>query len=210
MAFYALQEAVKSGRRDLVLYQLLKAPAAAKEADCNGTTCVILAAKLNNEAILRELLSHGGDPEAAEAFQIGANTALHFAARNKNEEMIACLLSFGASPNRQNAVGQTPLHIAARFGCKGAVEQMMAVGANPEILDQGGLDAAYWAEHGKYSDLAQLLPPSKSLSSKELAIFQLLCMEQLNLTMKMPPKKKAKGKGKRRCKWHTNMGIRFT
>lgn len=53
-------------------------------------------------------------------------------------EMVACLLSFGASPNQQNALGQTPLHIAARVGCKGAAEQMLAAGANPAITDKSG------------------------------------------------------------------------
>lgn len=85
MAVHMLMEAVKSGRRDLVLQKLLQSPAAVKGCDCNGTTPVILAARLNNEAIVRELLSHGGDAEAAEIVDIGANTALHFAARNKNE-----------------------------------------------------------------------------------------------------------------------------
>ncbi|CDJ26939.1 ankyrin repeat-containing protein, putative [Eimeria mitis] len=196
MAFYALQEAVKGGRRDLVLLQLAEAPDTVKQADCNGTTCVLLAARLNNDEIVKELLSHGGDPHAAELPEIGANTALHFAARNKNEDMVACLLSFGASPNQQNALGQTPLHIAARVGCKGAAEQMLAAGANPAITDKSGFDAAYWAEHGKYSDLARLLPPPKCLNSKDLAMFQLLAMDQLDLPLKMATKKKGKGKKK--------------
>ncbi|KAL8275581.1 hypothetical protein Esti_000532 [Eimeria stiedai] len=194
MAVHVLMEAVKQGRRDLVLQQLLKAPAAVKEADCSGTTPVILAARLNSEALVKELLSHGGDPDAAEVPEVGSNAALHFAARHKNEEMVACLLAFGASPNQQNAVGQTPMHIAARVGCKGAVEQMLAAGANPAITDSGGFDAAYWAEHGKFSDLAKLLPPPKCLNSKDLALFQLSMMDQLGLTMKLPSKKKGKGK----------------
>ncbi|KAL8436363.1 hypothetical protein ACSSS7_001763 [Eimeria intestinalis] len=196
MAVHVLMEAVKQGRRDLVLQQLLKAPAAVKEADCNGTTAVILAAQMNSEALVKELLSHGGDPDAAEVPEVGSNAALHFAARKKNEEMVGCLLAFGASPNQQNAVGQTPLHVAARVGCKGAVEQMLAAGANPAITDSGGFDAAYWAEHGKFSDLAKLLPPPKCLNSKDLALFQLLMMDQLGITMKMPSKKKGKGKKK--------------
>lgn len=110
--------------------------------------------------------------------------------------MVACLLSFGASPNQQNALGQTPLHIAARVGCKGAAEQMLAAGANPAITDKSGFDAAYWAEHGKYSDLARLLPPPKCLNSKELALFQLLAMDQLDLPLKMASKKKGKSKKK--------------
>lgn len=85
MAFQALQEAVKSGRVELVLLQLTQTPEAAKAADCNGTTLVILAARLNKEEILKEILAHGGDPNAAEMQEIGGNTALHFAARNKNE-----------------------------------------------------------------------------------------------------------------------------
>ncbi|KAL8429390.1 hypothetical protein Efla_001228 [Eimeria flavescens] len=182
MAVHLLMEAVKAGRRDLVLQQLLKTPAAVNEADCNGTTPVILAARLNSEAMVKDLLSHGGDPEAAEAAE--------------RREMVSSLLAFGASPNQQNAVGQTPMHVAARAGCKGAVEQMLAAGGNPAVRDGGGFDAAYWAEHGKHSDLARLLPPPKCLTSKELALFQLLAMDQLGLTVKMPSKKKGK-RGKR-------------
>lgn len=85
MAFEALQEAVKSGRRELVLLQLNETPEAVKGADCNGTTAAILAARLNKEEILKEIIGHGGDPHAAELPEIGANTALHFAARNKND-----------------------------------------------------------------------------------------------------------------------------
>lgn len=85
MAVHLLMEAVKSGRRDVVLQHLLQAPAAVKCTDCNGTSPVIMAARLNYEGILKELLSYGGCPEAAEIADIGANTALHYAARNKNE-----------------------------------------------------------------------------------------------------------------------------
>lgn len=85
MALPALLEAVRSGARELLLQQLLQNPAAAKLADCNGTTGLLLAAKLNKEEMVKEILLHGGDPNAAELAEVGANTALHFAARNSNE-----------------------------------------------------------------------------------------------------------------------------
>lgn len=64
------------------------------------------------------------------------------------------------------------------------------------ILGFLGFDAAYWAEHGNHTDVTDLLPPPKSLTSKELALFQLLAMDQLNLPLKFPSKKKGKGKKK--------------
>ncbi|CDJ68354.1 ankyrin repeat-containing protein, putative [Eimeria necatrix] len=196
MALPALLQAVKAGARELLLQQLLQQPAAAKLANCNGTTALLLAAKLNKEEIVKEILLHGGDPNAAEVAEVGANTALHFAARNSNEEMLSYLLAFGASPNQQNALGQTPLHLAARVGAAAAVQQLLAAGANPAITDQAGFDAACWAQSEMHEEVVQLLPPAKSLGSRDLALFQLLAMDQLGMSLKLPGKKKGKASKK--------------
>ena len=62
---------------------------------------------------VRELLTHGLDPDARSA---GGRTALHAAAEEGILEAAQLLIEAGASIDARNSAGDTPLHCAARYG----------------------------------------------------------------------------------------------
>jgi len=71
------------------------------------------AATAGIPALVKLLLDHGANPDAAEA---SGYTPLHTAAGHGNREIIALLLAAGADNQRQNRDGQTPAGIARQYG----------------------------------------------------------------------------------------------
>ncbi|MBM3735323.1 MAG: hypothetical protein FJW39_05995 [Acidobacteria bacterium] len=107
---------------------------------------VLLATTLlhaDTPALMREAASGSLDRMKAliedgakvnEAAADGA-TALHWAVQDLAK--IKLLLAKGADPNARTRNGRTPLLIAARSGAFGAVEALLAAGADPELTETG-------------------------------------------------------------------------
>ena len=67
------------------------------------------------------------------------------------------LVECGASTESIDAIGLTPLHLAARFGQMETVEALLAKRADPTALDSQQRDPAKWAAiFGKWSVVAVL------------------------------------------------------
>ena len=80
----------------------------ARHATSHVTTLHSAAAGSHSE-IVKLLLEHGADPNAA---QDGGFTPLHSAAQNDDRESAEALLEAGADSGRASAQGHTPAHHA--------------------------------------------------------------------------------------------------
>jgi ankyrin repeat protein len=78
------------------------------------------------------------------------NTLLHLAAKVGDKELIGYLIDeLELVVNKENAEGLTPLHKAAEAGNVDAVEILLAKGANPNVQDNQGQTAVYWAANNE-------------------------------------------------------------
>jgi ankyrin repeat protein len=59
--------------------------------------------------------------------------------------------------NARDEIGKTPLHVAAAVGNKGAVELLLAKGADANAKDQLGKTPLHWAAAGGQKEVAELL-----------------------------------------------------
>lgn len=78
-----------------------------------GTTPLILAARLAIEGMVQDLISAEADINAADN---SGKTALHWAAAVNNVEAVNILLAHGANRDAQDDKDETPLFLAAREG----------------------------------------------------------------------------------------------
>lgn len=72
-----------------------------------------------------------------------ATTPLHMAARDGNVERVEEILEgkngqVKVSINTQNAIGQTPIHLAAKWGRLNVIKFLIEAGADLEITDRKG------------------------------------------------------------------------
>ena len=78
-----------------------------------GEPPLLLAVRLDWQALLLQLLAHGADPDACDGRGM---SPLHYAASLGRPQMLTALLAAGAAPDRRAADGQTPLGIALASG----------------------------------------------------------------------------------------------
>jgi ankyrin repeat protein len=64
---------------------------------------------------------------------------------------------FSADPNRIDRLGNTPLHYAARRGHADAVQELLALGADPKIRNAVGMTPKSSAENAGNSSVSKLL-----------------------------------------------------
>ncbi len=124
----------------------------ALEEKCAG----INAARLGNEAILRQYLSKGGDPNASD---FSGTAMLHCAVAHGQGKIVELLLECGANVNATNSFGDTPLHYCFHLGLhvqKGCLEILVR---SPGIRIDQTNNRGHTAAH-----LAALLGSSEALS----------------------------------------------
>ncbi len=134
------------------------------EEDCAG----ISAARLGNEAMLREYLSKGGNPNASD---LSGTAMLHYAVAHGQRKIVEFLLESGANVNATNSFGDTPLHYCFHLGLhvqKGCLKILLS---NPEIKidqanDRGHTPAHLAAILGSSDALAMLTTKNCDLSMK--------------------------------------------
>ena len=88
----------------------------------------------------------------------------------------------------------TALHYAARFGFKEIVKLLMTYGADINIRDMNGFNAAHWAKMNEFTQIVEMIGPPRSIGTNDYQQYKkaMIQIHQINLK-----KKKKKGKKKK-------------
>lgn len=101
--------------------------------DDGGWTSLVWACENNHADVARYLLRKGADPTLRDLKQ---NVALHWAAFSSTREIVELLLSYENNVNVVNALGDTPVHNAARQGNYNVLIVLLARGGCPSTLNK--------------------------------------------------------------------------
>eukprot|EP00438_Fugacium_kawagutii_P007828 Skav212607 [mRNA] locus=scaffold2176:168213:173310:- [translate_table: standard] len=146
-----LHEAAKHGRKDVVV-KLLQHGADPNRKDLSGRTALlevmsawVWEVKDNTCSRNRDAVVKSAETEAKE---------------KGFKEVALCLLEHGADPNVKNYEGKTALHLAAKIGDEGIVEELLLHGAKVRMKTNYGKRPLKYAEDCDQSDefRALLLP----------------------------------------------------
>lgn len=130
----------------------------------DGSTALILAARLAVEGMVEELITCHADVNAVD--EIG-KSALHWAAAVNNIEATVALLKNGANKDMQDLKEETPLFLAAREGSCEAVKVLLAHFANREITDHMDRLPRDIAQERMHHDIVQLLDEYNTVRSPQ-------------------------------------------
>jgi ankyrin repeat protein len=128
---------------------------AADPVDANGSTPLLVAARNDDAAQVKQLLKAGANPNVRNKLD---TTPLLEAAFHSNSEIIEALLDAGADPNAAGADGQTPLMLVARGTNVAAAKMLLGKGANPRAREsQRQQTALMWAAANSQGPMTRLL-----------------------------------------------------
>ncbi|KAL0992912.1 hypothetical protein UPYG_G00100880 [Umbra pygmaea] len=130
----------------------------------DGSTALILAARLAVEGMVEELITCHADINAVD--ELG-KSALHWAAAVNNVEATVALLKNGANKDMQDLKEETPLFLAAREGSCEAVKILLAHFANREITDHMDRLPRDIAQERMHHDIVQLLDEFNTVRSPQ-------------------------------------------
>jgi ankyrin repeat protein len=120
-----------------------------------GATPLIEASMRGYQAIVKTLLEHGANVDAAES--VSGATALSLAALTGQSETVELLLRYGADINAKDFDGRTPLFEAALSGHLKVVAILLERGADIHVRDIGGRTAFSEANVWGEAEVAELL-----------------------------------------------------
>uniref|UniRef100_A0A6Q2YX71 Neurogenic locus notch homolog protein 1 n=1 Tax=Esox lucius TaxID=8010 RepID=A0A6Q2YX71_ESOLU len=120
----------------------------------DGTTPLILAARLAVEGMVEELINCHADVNAIDDF---GKSALHWAAAVNNVEAAIILLKNGANKDMQNNKEETPLFLAAREGSYETAKVLLEHFANREITDHMDRLPRDVAQERMHHDIVRLM-----------------------------------------------------
>uniref|UniRef100_A0A8C9T1I3 Neurogenic locus notch homolog protein 1 n=1 Tax=Scleropages formosus TaxID=113540 RepID=A0A8C9T1I3_SCLFO len=120
----------------------------------DGTTPLILAARLAVEGMVEELINCHADVNAIDD---SGKSALHWAAAVNNVDAVIVLLKSGANKDMQNNKEETPLFLAAREGSYETAKVLLEHFANREITDHMDRLPRDIAQERMHHDIVQLL-----------------------------------------------------
>ena len=131
-----------------------------KHADANaktqfGVTPLHFASVKGRDAIVRELLQRGADPNTSETKE--GRTGLHEAAANKNEQVVQLLLSAEANIEASDTRGMTPLYHAADRGHESIVRILLREGASSNTASHDGWVPLHQASLNGFDEIVQIL-----------------------------------------------------
>lgn len=133
---------------------LLADGASPNETDDGGNTGMHIAAGSGNLQMMAILYKAGGDINQKDAV---GSTPLDHAAEHDRLEASKLLVQMKANVNAQNKNGMTPLMFAAKTGDPELVRMLLAGGADPNLSDYTGRDAAGWALELHRQGVVQIL-----------------------------------------------------
>ncbi|XP_032993593.1 neurogenic locus notch homolog protein 1 isoform X2 [Lacerta agilis] len=120
----------------------------------DGTTPLILAARLAVEGMLEDLISCHADVNAVDDL---GKSALHWAAAVNNIDAAVVLLKNGANKDMQNNKEETPLFLAAREGSYETAKVLLDNFANRDITDHMDRLPRDIAQERMHHDIVRLL-----------------------------------------------------
>lgn len=132
------------------------------KSDINGTTALMLAAKVGDVPTVERLLSMQSATEtnidAREISSVGGFAALHHACKDGHPRVVEALLRFGANPDLQsnNPLGETPLQVCCKRGPEvfACAKMLLTLGAKPNAVDKFNNTAAFWATSRGHGNMA--------------------------------------------------------
>uniref|UniRef100_A0A8C6KWI0 Notch receptor 3 n=1 Tax=Nothobranchius furzeri TaxID=105023 RepID=A0A8C6KWI0_NOTFU len=130
----------------------------------DGSTALILAARLAVEGMVEELITCHADVNAVD--ELG-KSALHWAAAVNNVDATLALLKNGANKDMQDLKEETPLFLAAREGSCEAVKVLLVHFANREITDHMDRLPRDIAQERMHHDIVQLLDEYNTVRSPQ-------------------------------------------
>uniref|UniRef100_A0A8C5BWX1 Notch receptor 3 n=1 Tax=Gadus morhua TaxID=8049 RepID=A0A8C5BWX1_GADMO len=130
----------------------------------DGSTALILAARMAVEGMVEELITCHADVNAVD--ELG-KSALHWAAAVNNVDATIALLKNGANKDMQDLKEETPLFLAAREGSCEAVKVLLAHFANREITDHMDRLPRDIAQERMHHDIVQLLDEYNTVRSPQ-------------------------------------------
>lgn len=116
---------------------LLEAGADPSRTDEAGTSVVHFAALADDPEYLGVLIAHGPPLDVCNA--VTGETPLFSAVTAGRMPQLEALLRFGANPNATDAVGNTPLHLAAKMNDPAACLLLLKAGSNPSAINDQGV-----------------------------------------------------------------------
>lgn len=149
-----LVDAVKT--RDLAAIRaLLQKHAAVDQAEPDGTTALMWAARDDAADVAAQLIKSGANVNARNRYGV---TPLELAATNGSRAMTALLLDNGADAAATMDNGQTVLMTAARAGNADLVRLLLVYGADVDTKEiRRGTTALMWAAEDNRADVVKLL-----------------------------------------------------
>jgi len=100
--------------------------------DDNLNTPLHFASFWDNNGAMRALLAAGANPKTRTE---SGQSLLHLA---DNAKIVQLAIQAGLNIHATARNGQTPMHVASRWGQPETIEALLAAGANPEIADNAG------------------------------------------------------------------------
>jgi ankyrin repeat protein len=140
------------------LKHMLSLGADVNATDGFGVTALMEASLSNRAKMVRLLLENGAGTEAVENSN-GCN-ALTFACLSGRSEVVRILLDHGGNVNAQDRFRRTPLMASAATGNIGAVQHLLANGADAHFESKFGTTAADLAAIEGHTEIVALLLPS--------------------------------------------------
>merc|ERR1719318_1686649 len=120
----------------------------------DGTTPLILAARLAIEGMVEELIQAEADINASDE---NGKSALHWAASVNNVDAVNTLLAHGANRDAQDGKDETPLFLACREGSYQAAKALLDHCANRDITDHMDRLPKDVAQERLHHDIVRLL-----------------------------------------------------
>ncbi|CAJ0925727.1 unnamed protein product [Ranitomeya imitator] len=131
----------------------------------DGTTPLILAARLAVEGMVEELINSHADVNAVDDL---GKSALHWAAAVNNVDAATVLLKNGANKDMQNNKEETPLFLAAREGSYETAKVLLDHYANRDITDHMDRLPRDIAQERMHHDIVRLLDDYNLVRSPQL------------------------------------------
>ena len=123
----------------LSVQRMLEQGACVEGSSADGTSALMIAAADGSIEVARVLINHNAK---VNAMNEQGDTPLHFAVRQNQQEVVSLLLENEAAVDARNKEGVTPLMVAAWSGFDNLVQLLLAAGADSELVDDEGCNAA--------------------------------------------------------------------